>query len=663
MKKALIALLTFFALFKIACAQDFSYGEISTGDLKMGRYAKDTSAHALVLQEYAKASIVVAADDEIKLMLEYHEKIKIFDNKGFDDATKALKVRNTSDNDSREEIETVKGTTYFLDGEGSIKTAEFDPSKIYTTRDYKEQSTSKFTMPALSPGCIIEIKYTFFSPFTFFLEHFHTWNFQSDIPKVYSEFEAVIPGLFTYNATLHGFLKLSKSDAQLEPKCFSSHGVESDCSDIKYGMKDIPAFIEEDYMTSPKNYISSITFDLVEFTNPYTRATNRETKEWRDIDVSLKQDDDFGVQLKKTSVFKDRMVPVVAGLTTDLDKAKAIYAYIQSNFKWNDYIGYNAYLGVKKAYEQHTGSIGDINISLTDALNSAGVSAQAVLLSTRDNGTVNDLYPAKNVFNYVIAMVTIGDKSYFLDATEPLLPFGMLPLKCLNSRGRVFSLDKPSYWVDLNLLQKEVSTTNLDLTLQDDGTFKGTMVRYSIGYQAFETRQVIKKYNSVDEYVEALAANYPRLKILKSEITDSDSLDKPVVEKYDVQMKILDPSNSGRYSFNPFFLSKITTNPFKLTVRTYPIDMGMPEDYRSILTIHLPANYKIESPPQNTTLLLVNNGGRFLTDYQADNNVFTFSHIIQFTKSIYYPEEYSDLKDFYNKIIQSEKAEMIIEKK
>ena len=45
-----------------------------------------------------------------------------------------------------------------------------------------------------------------------------------------------------------------------------------------------------------------------------------------------------------------------------------------------------------------------------------------------------------------------------LDATDPLLPFGMLPLTCLNDKGRVFSLDKPSYWMDLNLPQRESST-------------------------------------------------------------------------------------------------------------------------------------------------------------------------------------------------------------
>ena len=659
MKRTLLTITLFFVVAYSVCAQDFAYGQISAEDLKMTSYTKDTSAHAVVLQEYGKSRINLDNSGDLKLFFEYHVRIKIFDSKGFDEATAEIKLRNSSDKHESDDVDGITGATYFLDASGEIKHVDFDRSKVYTTRDSKEQSTLKFTMPALTNGCIIEYKYTLTSPINLCLYHFHPWYFQSDIPKIFSEYEALIPGHFIYNATLHGYLKLTKSDGQVDKGCFTTGYASSDCSDIKYGMSDIPAFTEEDYMTSSKNYNSSITFDIVEFTNPFTLDKVKETKEWDDIDNLLKSEPDFGGQLKRTSVFKDRMIPVTAGTANDLDKAKAIYAYIQKNFK----LDIGADLGVKKAYETHTGSVWDINFSLIDALNSTGINAEAVLLSTRENGFINELYPAINDFNYLVAMVSIGDKSYFLDATDPLLPFGMLPFKCLNGKGRAFTLKAPSYWVDLNVPEKEISTSNLDLTLQDDGKLKGTLIIYSIGYQAFETRAAIKKFNSVDEYVEDVGAKVPKLKILKSEIINSDSLDKPVIEKYEVELKVLDNSGSGKYSFNPFFLSKITTNPLKEAERHYPVDMGMPIDYRTVLTMHLPANYKIDSPPQNVTCILTNNGGKFMTDYQADNNTFTFSHIIQFTKAAYAPEEYTSVKEFFNKIIQSEKAEMIIEKK
>ena len=278
MKRTLLTLAILVFACRMAFAQDFAYGQISTEELKMSKYAKDTSAHAVVLNEYGKSQIAVANDDEIKLRFEYHVKIKIFDNKGFDEATKEIELRNLTDKTEQDDIEKLTGTTYFVDGSGAIKQAEFDPSKEYITRNYKEKSTLKFTMPALTPGCVIEYKYTLVRPIGLCLDHFQPWEFQSEVPKVHSKYEALIPGHFNYNAALHGFLKLTESKADVERACFTAGGSSSDCSDLVYGMTNVPAFVDEEFMTSAKNYRSSITFDLVEFTNPYTGAKFKGTK-------------------------------------------------------------------------------------------------------------------------------------------------------------------------------------------------------------------------------------------------------------------------------------------------------------------------------------------------------------------------------------------------
>jgi len=162
-----------------------------------------------------------------------------------------------------------------------------------------------------------------------------------------------IPGFWTFNASLRGGLKLSKTSSELERECFTSHGSKSDCSHIVYAMKDIPAFVVEDYMTSPKNFLSAIYFELVEWTNPYTSVKTVVSKEWKDIDRQLKISEGFGSQLKRKDLMKERIAPVIAGKTDELDKAKAIYAYLQKWYKWNDYIGVYSSDGIKKAMDFH----------------------------------------------------------------------------------------------------------------------------------------------------------------------------------------------------------------------------------------------------------------------------------------------------------------------
>lgn len=657
MRKALL-ILFLSGVAHIAIAQNFPFGQVTPAEMEMKKYTKDTSAHAVVLQEFGKSRIDVTGDDNIKLIYEYHVKIKIFDNKGFDNGTVQIPVYNNSDADSYESVDDITAVTFYKDDNGLTQKVELENKKIYPVKENKHWANYKFALPGLRNGCVIEYKYRIESPY---FENFHSWRFQDEIPKVYSEYEVHIPGFWNYNASLRGGLKLVKNTAEIEKSCFSSHGASCDCSKMVYGMSSIPAFKGEDFMTSPKNFLSAINFELVEYVNPYNGVKRKVTKEWKDVDYELKSSSYFGSQLKRKGLFKDKLVPVIAGQADDLGKAKAIYAYIQKAFKWNDFYGiYTDGLG--KPLNEHTGSVADINLSLVTALNAGGINAEAVLLSQRNHGTINTLYPVIGDFDYVVAKVNIAAKSYLLDATDPMLPFGMLPLKCLNDKGRVFSLDKPSYWIDLNLPQKEKSLQALDLTLDENGKLKGTFTKYSFGYEAYKKRVEIKKHNSTDEYVEKLNTESPKLKILKSNISGLDSLEQPLVEKYEIEFNAYNKLTNN-LSFNPFFWERITTNPFKLDERSFPIDRGMPLDDRLTLTIHLPAQYTIEAPPQNFALALPDEGGKFLTNYQADTNQFTFSNLIQLNKPVYSSGEYPYLKEFYNKIVQSETSELVFKKK
>jgi len=626
----------------------------------MKKYALDTSAHAVVLNEYGNSRINVTNDDYIKLIYNYHVKIKIFDNEGYDEGKVEIPIYNNADD--YENVEDIKGTTTYTDDDGQIKIIELDPNKVYKVINNKHWSMLKFAMPGVKNGSTIEYSYTIYSRF---FENFHSWYFQSDIPKIHSEYEVHIPGFWNYNASLTGALKLTKNIADVERECFSSGGAKCDCSHMIYAIDNVPAFKEEADMTSAKNFKSVINFELSNYQNPYDGTKHAMTKEWKDVDYQLMHDEDFGGQLKRTSLLKDRITPIIAGETDDLKKAKIIYTYIQNNIKWNDFYATESEAGIKKALDNHTGNIADINLALTTGLNAAGLSAEAVLLSTRDNGLINRLYPVITGFDYVVVKVTIGDKSYLLDASDPLLPFGMLPLKCINDQGRVMSFDKPSYWIDMNTPQKRNSTYHFDLTLQPDGKIKGTMTHYSIGYEAYLKRQEIKKFNSVDEYVEDMDSKSANLRILKSEITGVDSVDQPISETYEVEIKEYKNLDHEHLGFDPYIINRLITNPYKLAERDYPVDIGMPLTIRYTLTMHLPDGYTIENAPKNTNLTLPLSGGLFVTDYQADGtgSGFTFAHVIQLNKSVYEPNEYPYLKEFYNQVILSEKNEIVFKKK
>ena len=641
-------------------AQNFYYGKASQEEVDMKAYDKDTSAHAVILNEYGKAEINGSYNGNVRLIYEYHVKIKIFDAKAFQDGTIVLHLRNNENNTLGDEINNLSGTTTYKDDNGVTQIAELDPKNIYKTRVNKYENTWKFAMPDLRKGCVIEYRYILISPF---FDHFHSWAFQGNIPKVHTSYDATIPGFWTYNVTIRGPLKLSKSQSGIDHNCFSSNGASCDCLKLAYEMNDVPAFIAEEFMTSPRNYLSVLNFDLIEYTNLYTGVKTKITKEWKDVDNTLRDNPDFGEQLKKKNMVKDHIPPAILSISNNTQKAKAIYRWVQNWFKWNDLIGIYSNDGIKKAIEAHKGNVADINLTLVDALNAAGINTEAVLLSTREHGVINRLYPVIGDFNYVIARITIDDKSWFLDATDPLLPFGILPVKCLNDQGRAFSLDKPSYWIDLDTKQHILNTLTIDLTMQEDGKLRGKFNDYSQGYDAYIKRKEIKKFNSVDEYVENLAGRWGRTKILKSNVINIDSLDSPINEEYEIEIDLKNSSAHDRFAFNPYIFDKKTVNPFKLTDRNYPVDMGMPSEDRYILTLHLPDRYIIETALQNQSLSLSEKDALFTTQFDKNSNIYTFSSLISINHAIFPAGEYPYLKEFFNKIILAEKEDIIFKKK
>lgn len=658
--KKLILLVNIFLLSTSVIAQTFSYGKATPSEMGLKSYDKDTSANALVLNEHGRAEIVVTNTNDIRLLYEYHVKIKIFNHKGFPNGTVEIRLGNNADNSLNETMENIAGITTYKDDNGTTQVAELDPKNVYKTRDNKYNTTLKFAMPAMRDGCVIEYHYITMSPF---LNHFHSWHFQGFIPKLYTSFEAHIPGYWAYNVSIRGSLKPDKSTSAIERSCFSVNSGSVDCVRLDDAMKDVPAFVKEEFMTTPRNFMSTLNFDLMQYTNPYTGVKTRIAEEWADVDKQLKENPELGGQLKKADLVKNQIPAEISGIADTTEKMRAIYKWVQKSFKVNFNDGVFNGTGVKKTLEAHTGSVDDINIILADALAAAGINSEVVLLSTRDNGLINRLYPNTSYFNYLVVKANAGGKSWFLDATDPLLPFGTLPLKCLNDQGRVFSNNKPSYWVNLDTKQRDDATLSIDLTLQPNGTGKARITRYSANYSAYLKRTAIKKFNSIDEYAENFWSKMPGTKLLKATIEDIDSLDMPLKEEYEVEMDFKNEFTHDRFLINPYIFNQLKINPLQVTERTYPVDRGMPTQEKYVLVMHLPEQYTIERGLQNQSVSLGDNDGVYTTHFENGDNTFTFSSLIEYNKTIYPPGEYPYLKQFISKMISAEKAEVQVRKK
>jgi hypothetical protein len=639
-----------------AFAQDFAYGAINGDDVNLKNTRLDSNANAMVINEYGAAAMRLDNENGyLYIDYEYHVRVKIFNKSGFDNGNIVIPLRIYGDRE--DSVEELKATTLnFV--EGKLNRYELDKKKVFTEKRNKYTNLTKFAMPNLIDGSIIEYSYRLRIPSIF---NFKTWEFQSKIPKLRSEFVATIPANYNYNVSLRGAKKLKSTKSELLRECFVASGIRADCSKMTYIMTDVPALIEEDYMTAADNFKAAIYYELSDYVNQSGAKMNL-TKTWKDVDKELVDGRSFGTQLKQKDLFIPLLPAILKDATDDLSKAKAIYSYIKSNIKANGIGGIYSENTIKRALETKSGNIADINLALVTALNAAGLNAEALILSSRWNGMVNSLYPVISEFNYVIAKLNLGDQVYLLDASEAQMPFGMIPISCINGNGRAIALKKASYWYEIKAPQKDNTRYILDATLTTSGSIKGLLTTYSMGYAALNKRERINAAGSVDQYVEKLDEQMPNMKIVNHSIENLDTLDNALIEKYEIEMKVFDNLDFSKLYFNPFFIGRIDKNPFNLNERTYPVDMGCQREERVNILLKLPAHWGLAEQPKNMAMALPENAGRFTSNTTLSGETLNFSQVLQLNKPIYDPEEYLSLKEFYSRMIQYQKTDIILTK-
>ncbi len=653
MKKNLVLSLfvsfSFCSLSSLGQNHGFPFGSFSLKELEMQIYPLDSAANSIVLDEFGE---VYFDNDNGNMIVEYHKKIKVLKKEGVEQANFSILLRK---GDSRkEEMKSVEGITYYLEN-GNVKNSSLDKKAIF----YEENpnyTQVKFTLPNAVVGSTLEVKYRISSPFIFNL---YPWEFQSSVPKVQSEFWALIPGNYSYNASLRGFLKLTMSQTELVKECYSFGSAKADCSRLKFGMKNIPAFKEEEYMTAKSNFLSAINFELEQI-KYFDGRVDKITKEWRDVEEELQTHADFGTQIKKArNLFDKEISPLLIGITDPLEKAKKIYNWIKLQYTWNDYLGKYAENGVKKSFETKKGNVGDINLSLLGALQAAELSASPVLVSTRANGLPNNLYPVLSDFNYVVVQLVIGEGSYLLDATDHFMPFGLLPERCLNGKGRLLA-KKSSLDIDLIPKGKEKSVTTISVKLNEEGALQGSLQINAFDYLALESRKKIMSYSNKTDYIKALEKRWNAKEIKNYEVTNLHELEKNLTEKMEITFDAHGGTNVHQIYFNPFIAGRWTDNPFKSAERTFPVDFGVAQEETFVLTLEYPPNFHLDEIPKNIALAMPNKGGRFLFSCNNLGNKLTVSYSLSLTKAVYDAAEYQSLKELFARIVQLRQTDLVL---
>jgi hypothetical protein len=658
---------------------EIKFGKPEPADFIAKNFVADSAAPAVVLYDFGSTQFRLNGAS-FQLETERVTRIKVLKKAGYDVAT--IEVPLYHQGTSEEKLVGLKGFTYNEVG-GKLEKIKLDTDKSFTEERTKNVRVRKFTLPNVREGAVIEYAYTVTSDFLF---NFQDWTFQREIPTRWSEFRASIPEYFDYKMLMQGYEPLALQTQEQGTTQYTLHtsggfvdegggfnagsgrvaasneNIAARATTYHWAMKDVPALRDEPYMTTMRDYVARINFELAGERMP-GQPYHNVAGTWKKINTDLLSSDEFGGQLGRAGFLEAALKPLVAQYPDPAARAAAVRELVVKAVKYDGTNRYSASGPLKKSYELHRGTAADINLLLIAALRQVGLAAEPVLLSTRSHGRVNQSFPLLEQFNYVIGVLPLGDsKELLLDATEPLLPCGVLPARCLNQTGRLIpSKDQEGRWVDLTPAQRHSHYQDIKLTVDAQGNLTGQVREEHGGYAGASAREKLQQLGE-KKYVTDIAGRHPSWEMPTYKFNAVAEINQSLALNYELRQAASTPGAAQELYVSPLADFGESHNPFNHENRTYPVDFGAMQQDVIVLTLTLPPGYTAELP-KGINLSLPDKGGRYL--YAASSPTpGTVQLVSRLTldKPIYGAEEYASLREFYRQALAKQAEALVLKK-
>jgi len=326
---------------------------------------------------------------------------------------------------------------------------------------------------------------------------------------------------------------------------------------------------------------------------------------------------------------------------------------------WNNSEHIYSSQGVKTAWDKKSGSNAEINFILIDLLRDAGIKAFPLLVSTKDNGTVNTIYPFLDQFNCTMTCVLIGDHKYFLNAADKYNPSNLIPYDVLDNEG--FIVDKEyGGWVTLSDPKdrwKNVVWYSAQIT--PDAEMEGKATIYSYGYS--KNPRVKKWKEEKSSFEDYFTKDLTGLKVKNIELKYEDVDTMPLQQKLDFTLPVNASGDFKYFTLNLF--QGLEKNPFIADERKTDIDFNYPQSYTLIGKVDLPDDYEFDDLPKSIKMIMPDSSITLQRLIQRDNNEINFRITLDFERSVYSANSYPDFQEFYKKLFSTLNEQIVIKKK
>jgi hypothetical protein len=646
---------------------DIQFGKLSPADFDLSKQKFDSGSNAVIIADIGRTSFEGNRKSGMTMIFTRFMRVKILNKNGFDIADYRIWLYHDGKGDE-EKITDLKGSTFNLDN-GRVTETKLDEKSVFKERYDKHRDIEKFTLPDLREGSVYDITYTIKSDFFFNLR---SWSFQGSYPRLWSEYETTVPPVFHYVTRMQGDNHFDVNTAKEVFQRFTiiqNNGTQSDdfydlsgdSHQQRWVKKNVPALKEEPYTTTLDNYTSKLSFQLNYIQWTKTSERHNYLNDWFKASEKMMDDEDFGMKLNHDNSWMASDVKVsTADCKSDEEKIRKIFSFVRDNFSCTGHESIWAQSSLKDVYKKKGGTVAEINLLLTAMLRQAHISADPVILSTRDNGVANQSYPLMEDFNYVICEANAGNNRYTLDASVPLCGFGHLVTDCYNGEARIINQKKP-YILDLSPDSvMESKLTRVFISNDEKGKPAGSFQTTMGNEESYELREEIKKTAPKDYFKKVQTKYGADVSIENPGIDSLSRLDDPVSVHYDFNLTNL--ISGDVIYFNPMMEEMYKNNPFKSLERKYPVEMAHKMDEVYVLSMEIPKGYIVDEIPKSAKVSLNETDGLFEYLIQKSESNIQMRVHVKLNRAYFSVEDYPSLRDFFAYVVKKENEQIVFKK-
>lgn len=650
----------FLLLFSAAAfGQKMELGKVSEDELKEKAYPADTSAPAAIIFKKAKSKFKYRKTTGFYMEHEYEFRIKIYKKEGLGWGTFSVPYYTGYKGWEDDNVLFSNAVTYNLENGKIVKTKAGAEGRFKKkVNELWDEAT--LVLPNVKVGSVIEFKYVLR---TEDVTEFPTFYFQYEIPMKHCVYNTVMPEYFQYKPLILGFgsvfnaAKVVPESQYYENQYNQSVSFMYNAVSRDFFAEDVPALKKEPFVDNLQNYRSAVTHELEKTQFPEEPAKQYATT-WEAVALDIYKNENFGKPLRERQYFESFLEPYIKSSDAPMQKATAVFNFVQRTMSWDGHYGYLVDKGVKKAFSDKTGNIAEINLMLVAMLNHAGVPAYPVLVSTVANGVA--AYPTRASFNCVIASAEIDGKIMLFDATDKNVWPGVLPFRDLNWYGWRIANDGGVKQVELVPNKSSREAFTIVAAVDAAGKLQGKVRLSRTDYHALDFRTAYIGVNQED-YLRQLEHRYNGIEVSAYKADVSPDKSQPIEETFDFSGGSVEVIGDKMY-IDPFLFLTDTKNPFVTEQRTLPICFGFPTLHKRNINIEIPAGYAVASLPKVMSLVLPEGVGAYSVNVQQKGNVIQLAMSSEIKLAIVDAKFYPVLKKYFGDMAQSAAEKIVLVK-